>query len=155
MSLLRRLARMMLAATFVTGGLDQVRNPAPKAPADEDVDLIRVNGAVQLVAGLLLALGRIPRLAALALAGTLIPTTAAAHRFWDETDKLARQQQQVHFLKNVSMLGGLLLAAMDTEGRPGLAWRTRHAAEHAEAAVKRRRRDVRRAAKAARAKLPD
>ena len=34
----------------------------------------------------------------------------------------------MHFFKNLSMLGGLLLAAVDTEGRPGVAWRAKHAA---------------------------
>ena len=38
-------------------------------------DAVRLNGAVQMVAGTLLALGRFPRLSALALAATLVPTT--------------------------------------------------------------------------------
>jgi hypothetical protein len=45
---------------------------------------------------------------------------------------------------------GLLLAAVDTEGRPGMVWRTRHATEHAGAAVRRTRREARLAARAAR-----
>jgi uncharacterized membrane protein YphA (DoxX/SURF4 family) len=89
----------------------------------------------------------------LLLAASLAPTTVAGHRFWEYDDKAQRQQQQIHFFKNLSMLGGLILAAMDTEGRPGLSWRTRHAAEHAEAAARRSRRQIRLAAKAARAKL--
>ncbi len=36
--------------------------------------------------------------------------------------------QRIHFFKNASMLGGLLLAAVDTEGKPGVAWRARRAA---------------------------
>lgn len=168
MSLLRRTARVMLSSMFVSGGVDAILHPEPKVPVAEDVAaaaaapvpglpeqntelLIRVNGAVQVVAGALLALGRVPRLAALALAGSLVPTTLAGHRFWEERDASRRQQQQIHFLKNVSMLGGLLLAALDTEGKPGLAWRAHHAAEHAEAAVSRTRREARLAAKAAKA----
>jgi len=170
MSLPRRIARTALASMFVTGGLDALRNPTPKAAAVADVapkaaaalglrdqnteTLIRVNGAVQLGAGSLLALGRLPRLSAFVLALSLAPTTAAGHRFWEEQDKTQRQQQQIHFLKNVSMFGGLLLAAMDTEGRPGLAWRTRHSVDHAGTAVRRSRRKARLAAKAARAALP-
>jgi hypothetical protein len=34
----------------------------------------------------------------------------------------------VQFFKNVSMMGGLLLAGVDTEGKPGVAWRARRAA---------------------------
>lgn len=161
----------MLASMFLAGGLDALRNPEPKVsmakavapkvaaalpvlPEHNTELLIRLNGGVQIGAGTLLALGRLPRLSALALAASLAPTTAAGHRFWEYDDAAQRQQQQIHFFKNVSMLGGLLLASTDTEGKPGLGWRTRHAVEHAEAAARRSRREVRLAAKAARAKLP-
>jgi hypothetical protein len=39
--------------------------------------------------------------------------------------------QRIQFFKNVSMLGGLLLAALDTEGRPSLSWRAHRAAGYA------------------------
>jgi uncharacterized membrane protein YphA (DoxX/SURF4 family) len=70
-----------------------------------------------------------PRLAALALAGTLVPTTIAGHRFWEIDNPQQRSAQRIHFLKNLSMLGGLLLAATDREGRPSLSWRARRAAD--------------------------
>jgi uncharacterized membrane protein YphA (DoxX/SURF4 family) len=108
---------------FVYGGLDAVRHPGTKvaraatvveplseaAPVELDpVDLVRINGAVQVAAGLALATGRAPRLSALILAGSLIVTTAAGHRFWEESEQPARAQQTIHFLKNLAMLGGLL-----------------------------------------------
>ncbi len=80
-----------------------------------------------MVAGACLAAGWFPRLASLALAGTLVPTTAAGHRFWEAEDA-DRAQQRIHFLKNLSMFGGLLIAAADTSGQPSLAWRARHGA---------------------------
>ena len=46
---------------------------------------------------------------ALALAGSLVPTTLAGHRFWEEEDDAARAQQTVQFLKNLAMFGGLLM----------------------------------------------
>lgn len=166
MSLPRRLARPMLASMFLLGGVDAITKPAPKVPAADEVapqvaakipgledkdteTLIRINGGVQLAGGLLLVLGRFPRLASFALAASLVPTTLAGHRFWEERGP-ARQQQMLHFFKNVSMLGGLLLASVDTQGNPGLAWRARHSAEHAGAAVRRSRRGARLAAKEAR-----
>ncbi len=143
MTLVRRIARPLLAGVFVTGGLDALRNPESKAGAaekvgpdvarklpylpEDPVQLVRINGGVQVVAGVLLAIGRFPRLAALALAASLIPTTAAGHRFWEIEDPAQRAQQKLHFLKNASMLGGLLLAAVDTEGNPSIAWRARRA----------------------------
>ena len=93
--------------------------------------MVRINGAAQVGAGLLLATGRAPRLSSTVLAATLVPTTAAGHRFWEESDPAVRANQKIHFFKNVSMLGGLLIAAVDTEGQPGVAWRARRAAKDA------------------------
>ncbi|MFJ1592743.1 DoxX family membrane protein [Kitasatospora albolonga] len=155
MTVLRRVARPMLASMFISGGYGAVRDPARLAPVAEPVTdrvtemlapwssllpedperLVRLNGAVQLGAGLLLALGRAPRLASAALAVTLVPTTLAAHRYWTIEDPEKRAAQRVQFLKNTSLLGGLLIAAADTHGKPSLAYRTRSAASHASAAV--------------------
>jgi uncharacterized membrane protein YphA (DoxX/SURF4 family) len=174
MTVVRRLARPCLAAMFVTGGLDSLRHPEPKVPAADPIgpriaaklpylpqdpeQLVRINGAVQVGAGLMLALGRFPRLSSALLAGSLVPTTLAGHRFWEEQDDARRAQQRIHFFKNLSMLGGLMLAAVDTEGRPGLAWRAQHAAHHATTGTRRTtrtaRREARLAAHAARAHLP-
>ena len=137
----------MVASIFIIQGFDTFRHPEKVAPRAEQVvrpladrftavpakteDAVRLNGAVQMVAGTLLALGRFPRLSALALAATLVPTTAAGHRFWEAEEDADRNQQRIHFLKNLSMFGGLLIVAADTAGSPSLAWRTRHAAKTA------------------------
>jgi uncharacterized membrane protein YphA (DoxX/SURF4 family) len=150
MTIVRLLARPMLASMFVVGGLDSVARPsskvakatrvtdqvptlaekvAPGLPIPTDPEtLVRINGGVQVAAGLALATGRLPRLSALVLVGSLLPTTYAGHAFWTEKDPGARAGQRTQFFKNVSMMGGLLLAGVDTEGRPGVAWRTRRAA---------------------------
>lgn len=131
---------------FLVGGLDAVRNPNPKVPAAEKVagelpdqlpgvsstrQLVQLDGAVKVTAGSLLALGRLPRLSAAALAASLVPTTLAGHRFWTETDPSKKSAQQIHFFKNLSMMGGLILAAVDTSGKPSWGWRARHAVEAA------------------------
>jgi uncharacterized membrane protein YphA (DoxX/SURF4 family) len=113
------------------------------AVPDDTEQAVRLNGAVQFAAGMLLAVGWLPRASALALAATLVPTTAAGHRFWQGADEQERAQQRIQFLKNMVMFGGLLIAAGDTAGRPSLAWRSRHAVQAA-------RRDLSRAAKTAR-----
>ncbi|MER7489669.1 DoxX family protein [Streptomyces sp. NPDC126497] len=176
MSLLRVLGRPMLASMFVAGGLDSVRNPQNVAPVAESVvkpvtdrvavlpdrteDAVRLSGAVQVVGGLLLATGRLSRPAALAVAVTLVPTTLAAHRFWEEEDPEQRMQQRIHFLKNLSMLGGLLIAADDTGAAPSLLWRSRHAAQDLRRDARLARRSFRAGAKPAaaagrvRSKLP-
>ncbi|HEX2041988.1 MAG TPA: DoxX family protein [Acidimicrobiales bacterium] len=143
MSLTRRVARPLLAASFISGGVDTLRNPEPRVamaetvapkvaeplPLPNDPDqLVKINAVVQVVAGILLAIGRLPRFAACALAGSLVPTTLAGHRFWEEDDPARRHQQQIHFFKNLGLLGGLVLAAADTGGAPSLGWRARRAA---------------------------
>jgi putative oxidoreductase len=159
MPVLRAFARPLLAATFVVQGVANLLHPelsakqaepvfrplaerVPGIPADP-AQAVRLGGAVQLAAGTLLALGRLPRLSALAIAVTLVPTTLAGHRFWESDDAQERAQQRVEFLKNAGLLGGLLLAAADTAGAPSLAWRGRHAAREV-------RRDAARTARTAR-----
>lgn len=147
MSLIRTAARGMLASIFIYGGIDTLRNPAPRIAAAEDVvdelsdrvgqipddaeTVVMANAAVQIIAGLGLATNTFARPASLALAGSLVPTTAAAHRFWEVKEADGRKGQIQHFLKNVGLLGGLLITAMDTQGEPGVAWRAQHAVEHA------------------------
>jgi putative oxidoreductase len=174
MTVVRRLARPLLASVFVVGGLDALRHPSSKVPAAEGVamsiaghvpylpedpeQLVRINAAVQVGAGVLLSLGRFPRLSSTLLAGSIIPTTLAGHRFWEVEDPDKRAAQRIHFFKNLGLLGGLMLAAVDTEGRPGLAWRAQHAGHHVAHSSRHARKVARLeatlAARSAREKLP-
>ena len=95
------------------------------------------------------ALGKLPRLASAVLAATLVPTTVAAHSFWQEQDPEVRAKQKVQFLKNLGLLGGLLLAAVDTEGKPGLAYRAHMVNASAHRAARQTRREARHVAHAA------
>jgi putative oxidoreductase len=163
MSLSRLVARPMLSSIFLVGATTALKNaeasaakakpvtdkvvPAVKGagiPLPQDpVTLVRLNAGVQVAAALGLATGRAPRLSAAVLAGSLLPTTAAGHRFWEVQDPAQKTQQRLHFFKNLSVLGGLIIAAGDTDGKPGVAWRTRRAAKDA-------RREARHLAAAAR-----
>ena len=80
--------------------------------------LVRANGAAMLVAGAALALGCWSRLAAMMLAGMLVPTTLVGHAFWQETTPAGRAGQRIQFLKNLGLFGGLLLVAAGRKGRP-------------------------------------
>lgn len=146
MQLLRRIARPMMASMHVVGGINALRNAEQAAKVAEPVvnriadvlperaprdvlTLVRIDGVIKIGAGLMLAFGKAPRVAASLLAVSLVPTTFAGHPYWQEPDPVARANQQTHFIKNLSMLGGLLIAASDTAGRPSLGWRARHAAD--------------------------
>ena len=175
MTITRLLARPMLATIFVAGGVNALRNTeghaakakkvtdkvvpaaqkaAPQVPIPTDpATLVRINAGAQILAAAALATGRAPRLSASVLAASLVPTTLAGHAFWNETDPQAKNAQRLQFYKNTSVLGGLLLAAVDTEGRPGLAWRARRAAADVRREAKHVAREARREAKLARAQL--
>ncbi|KRB72785.1 hypothetical protein ASE01_22340 [Nocardioides sp. Root190] len=154
MALSRLIARPLLASYFLANGaLDlkdattvaketapltdliapAVDNATPAGvPVPQDpVTWVRISGAVQIGAALALATGHLPRLSAAVLGASLLPSTAAHHRFWEEKDPADRKAQLIHFAKNASLAGGLLIASLDTAGKPGLAWRTKHAAHDA------------------------
>jgi len=124
----RPAARLFTGSTYAVLGYGALREPGPRA--DEaaaflaairkevpvpitDEQVVQVNGAIQAACGLLLALGTAQRLSALILAGSMIPTTLAAHQFWTVKDPAVRKQQQVELHKNMAMIGGLLFAALD------------------------------------------
>lgn len=138
--MIRRIARPMLAAIFVVSGLDSIKHPAGRAKAatplldkvipvtglpDDKELIVRANGVAMLTGGVLLATGKLPRLASAVLAASLVPTTLAVHSFWEKPFGADRSKDRVDFLKNLGLLGGVLLATVDTEGKPGLAWRAR------------------------------
>ncbi|MCL3862653.1 DoxX family membrane protein [Actinotalea sp. K2] len=45
----------------------------------------------------------------------------------EDTPGVDRAEQRERWLRNLTMLGGALLAGIDTEARPGIAWRVGHA----------------------------
>jgi putative oxidoreductase len=173
MTVSRLIARPMLASIFVVGAATALKNTAGTAakadavtarlvplarkagiPLPENPEtLVKINAGVQVAAGLALATGRAPRLSAAVLAASLVPTTAAGHRFWEVEDATQRTQQRLHFFKNVSLVGGLIIASGDTDGKPGVAWRARHGVRDARREAKRLAHDARREAKLARARI--
>lgn len=116
-SFLRFVGRACLGSSFVVLGWDAAREPGGRVAAAEAIGLpepelaVRANGAAMVLGGVALTLGILPRLAALGLVASLAPTTFAGHPYWKETDPQKRHGQEIHFLKNLSMIGGLLLVA--------------------------------------------
>ncbi len=148
MSLIRAAGRTLLASYFIASGIKAIKDPAPLVPAAEPLadkvvplvkqytpdqvshylpedakTLVRINGAAEIVGGLALATGFGRRLGALLLAGSLVPSTIAKYPFWTREDPDQRADERAHFLKSASLLGGVMLAAVDTEGKPSLAYR--------------------------------
>ena len=113
-SLAAFLGRIFLALIFVVSGVGKITGYAGTAAymASKGLPLVEIllplTIAVELGGGLLLALGWKARWAALALLLFLIPTTLIFHQFWGLEPKLA-QMQKIHFLKNVAIMGGMLM----------------------------------------------
>jgi uncharacterized membrane protein YphA (DoxX/SURF4 family) len=146
--LLRRVARPLLSAAFIGQGIEALRSPKPAAdaarptleglqklpepvgpnvPRDAET-FAKITAAVQIGGGILLATGKVPRLASAALAATVIPANLGSHMFWSEVDPERKAQKRREFLTDMSLLGGLIIASADTAGKPSLGWRGRRAA---------------------------
>lgn len=115
------LARILIALIFVASGWHKITG------FDGTVAYIASKGlplpalgavaaiVVELGGGLMLIAGYRARLAAAAM---LLFTVAAAvffHDFWHETADAA-QNQMIHFMKNISMAGGLLMVVVHGSG---------------------------------------
>jgi uncharacterized membrane protein YphA (DoxX/SURF4 family) len=146
---LRRIARPLLSVAFIGQGVSSLLNPklaaqaaAPAVdglhslpdplgssiPSDPET-VAKITAAVQVGGGLLLATGKLPRVASAALALTVLPANLGTHTFWNEPDPELKAQKRQQFLTDLSLVGGLLIASADTAGKPSLGWRGRRAAE--------------------------
>lgn len=128
MSFSKFIGRSLLSSMFVVGGVNEFRNaekmtgmvdalkeqlPDAVSGSLGTVDsetLVKLNGATMAAAASTLALGILPRLSAAVLAAQMVPVTVAGHPFWKK-DGAERQGNWIHFLKNVSLTGGLLLVS--------------------------------------------
>ena len=145
----------MLSAVFISRGVESLRSPKPAAdatrqtldglsklpdpvgtnvPSDAET-VAKVNAAVQIGGGLLLATGKFPRVASIALAASVVPGSLGGHAFWNQSDPQRKTEERKAFITDISLLGGLIIAAVDTEGKPSLGWRGRRAAHKVSEAV--------------------
>jgi uncharacterized membrane protein YphA (DoxX/SURF4 family) len=111
----RRTGQALLGAMFMKLGFDAARSPGPRVDKAAALGVpnpelaVRGNGAAMVVGGAALTLDKLPRLAALGLIASMIPTTMAGHPFW-EFEGAERKAQEIQFGKNLALIGGLVLA---------------------------------------------
>ena len=145
MNPVRLLARPLLASAYIANGIARVRDPRSSAESTEAVlavarkfvdlpvgpeTVARACGAAQAGAGALLEIGKFPRAASAVLVSTYVMDLAGdALRSGKAQTKEEKATRRGELLMRSSMLGGALLASVDTAGRPGLMWRAQHAAE--------------------------
>jgi uncharacterized membrane protein YphA (DoxX/SURF4 family) len=146
---IRRIARPLLSVAFIGQGVESLLNPKTAAeaaaPAVDGLQALpdqaaryvptdpqtfaQITAGVQIGGGLLLATGKLPRVASAVLALTVIPANLGTYSFWTETDPERKAELRRGFLKDLSLVGGLMIASADTAGKPSLGWRGRRAAE--------------------------
>jgi len=112
-SLLSFVARLCLAAVFIFAGASKIifYDQTAQYMASKGMTMVPIfligAAIVELVGGLSLVLGYKTRFGAAILLLFLIPTTLIFHDFWNATGAEA-VVQQINFLKNLAIFGGLL-----------------------------------------------
>ena len=111
-------ARVLIAVVFLLNGSGIIDQSLPARELVERgipaslVPIMMLSGrALELIAGVTLALGIVPRLSAMALFVFLVPATFVSHSFWLAAGTPAFQGQLINFCKNIAILGGLLFIA--------------------------------------------
>lgn len=140
MSLVRRIARPLLASPFIVKGVDTFLSPGDEIEAHPDLSarldrtldengspvdartLLKICGGVAAGAGVLFALNKAPRLSALLLLGTTTVGYAQLRPIW-RLEGHERVDAVKDLLVQGGLIGGMLLATVDTDGKPSLAWR--------------------------------
>ena len=116
------LGRILLAALFIPAGISKISGFAGTAgyiaskglPLPEVGVVIAI--AVEVLAGLALLFGFGTRIAALALAVFTLAATFIFHNYWSmPADQV--MMQQLMFMKNIAVVGGLLVLAAHGAGR--------------------------------------
>ncbi len=116
MSVVALLGRILLALIFVLSGLNKISNfaGAQQMMAQHGMPFTPIfliaAILIEVIGGLSVLVGYRARVGATALALFLIPTTAIFHT------NFADQVQMVMFLKNLSIIGGLMMVAAHGSG---------------------------------------
>jgi putative oxidoreductase len=114
--------RILLATLFVVSGIGKIAGFAGTAGyiASKGLPLAEILTAativVELGGGLAIVAGWKARWAALLLAGFTVVASVLFHNFWAAPPAEA-MNQQIHFMKNLSIVGGMLLLFAHGPGR--------------------------------------
>ena len=113
--------RILLAVIFITSGFGKITGydntaayMATKLPMVGV--LLPLTILTELGGGILLAIGWKARWAALALAGFTLLAALIFHNFW-AVEAAQKMMQQINFMKNVAIAGGLLMVFAFGPGR--------------------------------------
>jgi putative oxidoreductase len=114
------LGRIIFGGFFLYSGVHHIQEKKQLAQytAAKNVPMpelaVTASGALLLLGGASILLGVKPKIGSLAIMSFLAGVTPIMHNFWKSEDPASRQQDMVHFMKNIAMLGGAMaLMGMD------------------------------------------
>src|ERR1044071_8964829 len=107
------LGRVLFALIFIASIVGHFSSAEISEAAAHGVPLatilVPLAGLIALVGGVSVLLGYRARFGALLLVVFLVPVTLVMHKFWGLADPQLAMMQQIHFLKNTSLIGACLL----------------------------------------------
>jgi putative oxidoreductase len=108
------LGRIIFGGFFLYSGLHhfQQRKQLAQYAAAKNVPMpdaaVTVTGAMLMLGGASVLLGVKPKIGTLAIMGFLGGVSPIMHDFWASEDSQRRQNDMIHFMKNMAMLGGAM-----------------------------------------------
>jgi uncharacterized membrane protein YphA (DoxX/SURF4 family) len=115
MDVVALIGRVLFVAIFLGSGLNHLTQSAVMAGYAESKKLpaarpmVLISGVWIIVGGLMVLLGVWGDLGALMLAAFVLATAFLFHGFWQEREPMTRQNEMIHFMKDVSLGGAALL----------------------------------------------
>lgn len=115
-------ARILLMALFISTGWGKLTNFAATVKYMETVNApappiaATIAAFMEFFVGIAIVLGIATRPLALAFAVFTLGAALLGHRFWT-MEGPPREENKINFLKNMSIIGGLLLLAVTGPGR--------------------------------------
>jgi putative oxidoreductase len=114
------LGRTILGGFFLYNGINHFRQTKGLAQYAAAKNLpypeiaVQASGAAIAFGGASIILGLKPKLGAAAIVAFLAGASAGIHDFWNVQDPQAKQNEMIHFSKNIALLGAAL-ALMSVE----------------------------------------
>ena len=124
------IGRILIGAIFLVSGLAKLTDPAgaigymAKAGIPAADVLVYVAGFAEILGGLAVISGFLARIGAIGLFVFMAITTLTMHAFWNFQGQ-ERIMQNVQFMKNLSIMGGLLMLWATGPGRFSIDARVR------------------------------
>ncbi len=111
------IGRILLGGFFLNNGINHLKNHKALAPyaaskgLPEPEKAVLASGIALAFGGASIVLGVKPKLGAAALIGFLAVASGSMHDFWNSEDPADKQNNLIHFSKNIALLGACLALA--------------------------------------------